>query len=267
MKSFCTRLINYSHTETENVSQLSFPNHVHSGYEFLYFLNGKADYIINGSIYHLRKRDFLLLKPGEYHRLIPTTGYTYERICLHFSPFAVPSEYKDLINTYKSVIHISKDSTIDNLFTSLLKAEYENGYSDEDMTFLITQNIGIILAHLKYAQRSDDVVPATTNQFINSILDYIEENITTDVNVDVLSKVFFKSPSSIAHNFSKVMKYPIKQYILNKKIIYAQTLILNGASPTSVALQLSFKDYSTFFKAYKRILGVKPTDDQPQKSK
>lgn len=265
MKTLCNNLINYAHTETEDVTKIAFSNHVHSEYEFLYFLNGKADYIINGSVYNLRKRDFLLIQPGEYHRLIPTPGFTYERVCLHFSPFAVPDEYKDAIKMLKPVVHIQKYSAIDNVFSALINAGNENEYSEDDMRYLITQNIGIILAHLKYLQAKEYVTPASTNQFINSILDYVDQNITKLINVNTLSKVFFKSPSTISHCFAKEMKYPIQQYILNKKIVYAQTLIQHGATPTSVALELSFKDYSTFFKAYKRILGVKPTEDLPKK--
>ena len=234
---------------------------MHSCYEFLYFLDGEVDVMISGHIYRLKKRDLLLFHPGVYHRFTTNKSLTYERICIHFQPQALDDSSQKTIDSLKPICHIHKYSAIDNIFNSFLDAEYKNGYLDEDISSLIAQSFGPIITHLKYLQNEEDVTPVSTNQFVNNVLDYIDKNITKPINIDTLSKEFFKSPSSISHNFSLVMKVPIQQYITNKKIVYAQTLIQQGISPMSVALQLSFKDYSTFFKAYKRILGVAPTKD------
>lgn len=261
MRAFYNEKFHYLHTKTEDFSGVVHIDHVHPRYEILYFLNGEADYLIGGSTYHLRKRDFLLIQPGVYHRLIPNVNYTYERICLHFDIDCVPDFLQEDIKKFKPVLHVHKYSPLDNLFSGLFQAEHQDNFSCEDMIYLVSNNIGTILTHLKYLQHQDDVVPVQTNSLISGILDYIDQNVTSDINVDTISKAFYKSTSSISHLFSSVMKVPIKQYIINKKMVYAQSLIQSGENPTSVALKLSFTDYSTFFKAYKRVLGIKPTDD------
>lgn len=241
---------------------LDFHKHMHNGCEFLYFLNGEADFVINASTYHMKKRDFLLIHPGDYHHLIPTSSVPYERICMHFSENVIPKNLLSLLSQLKSVYHIHKHSTIDNIFSSLLLANNDNNYTEQDMRFLIEQNIGVILTHLKYLQE-ESLVPTETNQLINDIIDYIDANIETNMNIDVLSKRFFKSPSWIAHNFANTLKIPIQQYINNRKIVYAEALILNGAQPTKVASRLGFNNYSTFFKAYRKFLGKSPMEDLP----
>lgn len=261
MKAFYTEKFHYVHTKTEDFSTVIHTDHVHTRYEILYYLDGEADYMIGGDTYHLRKRDLILIQPGLYHRLIPNENFAYERICLHFDIDCIPQNLIKIVKEYKPIIHISKYSAIDNLFTSLLNAEYQDKYNFNDMLFLSEQAIGTVLTHLKYLQTQDDIAPVHTNGLISGILEYIDQKVTEDINITTLSKAFYKSPSSISHMFTSVMKAPIKQYIISKKIVYAQSLIRKGENPTSVALKLSFKDYSTFFKAYKRVLGVKPTDD------
>ena len=261
MKPFRTPYFNYLHLRTQDYSKLVLSDQMHSSYEFLYFLGGEVAVMINGHVYQLKKRDLLLFHPGVYHCIMPNESIEYERICIHFQKQALSEPFRKIIDTLKPVYHVHKYSAIDNVFNSLIDAEYKNGYSQEDITSLISQSLGIIITHLKYLQAEENIAPVTTNQFINDVLDYIDTNITKPINIETISKVFFKSPSSIAHNFTLVMKTPIQQYITNKKIVYAQILLQQGIAPTSVAIQLAFKDYSTFFKAYKRILGVAPTKD------
>lgn len=259
MKSYKTPLFNFYHLKTETPSSSDFHKHMHNGCEFLYFLNGEADFVINASTYHMKKRDFLLIHPGDYHYLIPTSPVPYERICMHFSESVIPKQFLSLLPKLKSVYHIHKHSTIDNIFSSLLSSN-ENNYATQDILFLIEQNIGVILTHLKYLQE-ESLVPSETNQLINDIIDYIDANIESNINIDVLSKKFFKSSSWIAHNFANTLKIPIQQYINNRKIVYGQALILNGAQPTKVASRLGFNNYSTFFKAYRKFLGKSPMED------
>lgn len=96
------------------------------------------------------------------------------------------------------------------------------------------------------------------------MLEYIDSNVQSPLNVDLLSKVFFKSTSWISHAFSEKLNIPVQEYVNNRKIIHAQTLIAAGEQPTKVAAQLSFKNYSTFFKAYKKFLGKSPAADSPR---
>ncbi len=50
------------------------------------------------------------------------------------------------------------------------------------------------------------------------------------------------------------------QYVLEKRILAARHLILAGMPATAASLECGFKDYSTFSRAYKKILGQTPSD-------
>ena len=50
------------------------------------------------------------------------------------------------------------------------------------------------------------------------------------------------------------------QYILEKRILAARKLILTGESAAFASAECGFKDYSTFSRAYKKLLGKLPSD-------
>ena len=58
------------------------------------------------------------------------------------------------------------------------------------------------------------------------------------------------------------MKVPIGQYIRNKKIMIAYSLIQKGLKPTQVAENIGFLDYSTFYRTYVKVVGASPSDQE-----
>ena len=68
------------------------------------------------------------------------------------------------------------------------------------------------------------------------------------------------SVSTLTQTFKKDMNISIYQYILRKKLILAQQKIQDGESVTSAAIQCGFNDYSSFYKQYKKMFGVMPSE-------
>ena len=61
--------------------------------------------------------------------------------------------------------------------------------------------------------------------------------------------------------FKEETGYSMHQYILEKRILAARNLILTGSPATVASVECGFKDYSTFSRAYKKLLGQIPSDD------
>ena len=54
------------------------------------------------------------------------------------------------------------------------------------------------------------------------------------------------------------MDIGLKQYINNKKILYAQSLLQTGMRATDVCEACGFRDYSTFYRLFRKITGISP---------
>lgn len=257
----------YDHIIRESPKPDEYPKHIHNEYEFLYFRRGNASLFINASVYKMNKRDLLFIPAGAYHYLLPSASSdAYERYCIHFSKKLLPKRFQEILQTLSNIYHIKKNSPIDLFFSSLARFEYDDKYEDADITFFIEQNLALLLTHLKYQQPNASIIPTETNNILNNILDYIDENLTQPITAELLSKIFYKSESWITHNFAKKLQIPLKKYINYKKIIYAQELIEAGKQPTTVAEELSFENYVTFYRAYLRFLNKKPNEDTPTSS-
>jgi AraC-like DNA-binding protein len=56
------------------------------------------------------------------------------------------------------------------------------------------------------------------------------------------------------------MNISVYQYMLRKRLILAQQKIRDGESATAAAMLCGFNDYSSFYKQYKKLFGVSPSE-------
>ena len=94
---------------------------------------------------------------------------------------------------------------------------------------------------------------------IESILDYISENIDQKVNTQSLMEVAHLSESRMLHLFKETMGLPIRNYILwyRLKIVFEQ--ILAGNSLTHAAYQAGFSDQAHLTRTFIKMVGVPPS--------
>lgn len=92
------------------------------------------------------------------------------------------------------------------------------------------------------------------------IIHYINENLAADLTIEALSDKFFLSKYHMMRKFKEETGYSMHQYILEKRILAARNLILAGNAATVASAECGFKDYSTFSRAYKKLLGKLPSD-------
>lgn len=93
---------------------------------------------------------------------------------------------------------------------------------------------------------------------INDIFYYIKDNIHEELSLDRLADDLFFNKYYIAHTFKKQTGIPLHRYILQKKLEYARTLVLQGLPIMEVYKKCGFGDYSNFIRAYKKEYGISP---------
>ncbi len=253
--------LSYEYLDTESPSKEQFFRHIHNEYEIFYFKKGDADYIVGSSVYHLKKNDLLIIKPAEYHQLKIISPAHYERHVINFTDKAIPRELIASFNKLHSIYSIGQDSTIDKLFDDFANL-IETGKKTDDILLQVSYALKYMIASLNNAQHGVKREGLTANTALTAILKYIDKNPEKNLNTTVLSNKFFVSPSWLTHTFKKILGISVKQYINIKKAFYAQQLIAKGTKPTKVAEILSFDNYSTFYRLYKKYVGIIPLEDK-----
>ena len=101
---------------------------------------------------------------------------------------------------------------------------------------------------------------ARYNRKVIELIEFIGNNISEDLSIDLLADRFYMSKYHMMRIFKNETGYSIHQYISEKRILLARTLILGGMPATAACLECGFKDYSSFSRAFKNQLGVLPSE-------
>ena len=95
---------------------------------------------------------------------------------------------------------------------------------------------------------------------IQNSLDYIEENLATDIQVEELAAAAGFSLYHYYRIFETLVGLPVMQYITHRKLLHAAYAISQGETSITVALRYGFYTSSGFYRAFVREFGCGPSD-------
>ena len=246
--------------KNEQTSVSPYTKHMHNSWEFYFLKSGKVDYNIETTVYDLIPNDFLVIPPRQYHVLIRNKAETYGRFVVNFYEDMLSPHIVKLLGKLNRHYHIPRDSTIDKYFSDILKNN--KCYSSDEMYTMVKNCVELIILDLSYNNENAIVSTTDKDTFFESVVEFIDKNIALPVTTDDLCKQFFVSRSFLFHGFRAKFNISVNQYINLRKVVYAQKLINEGASATEACYAVGFKDYSTFYRRYKTLLGNRPEDDK-----
>ena len=104
------------------------------------------------------------------------------------------------------------------------------------------------------------VTETEINKSLDSrIINYINRHLSEDITLDDICDRFYISKTHLCRIFKKATASTVGEYITVKRLVNARQLILSGTPPTKAYLQCGFKDYSVFYRAYKKKYGIPPS--------
>ena len=167
--------------------------HYHDFYEVFCFIDGEVDYWIEGSTYHLKPGDILLINPTELHKPIPRNETeNYERIVLWLNKSYLSKIdgclfeacFDTSLPTYKKIMHPSKlqKSEILSLFSSLLKEYHSEEFASNTCAYGILLQIMTILNRISLGTNSHKSDKFGKPTLITDVLLYIGEHYNEDIS-------------------------------------------------------------------------------------
>ncbi|MCQ3035206.1 MAG: AraC family transcriptional regulator [Bacilli bacterium] len=248
MFRFKTDRIDFSHKiDIASEPSEEYEKHMHIFCEVLYFVKGDVEYTVESETHKLQKGDIVLIPAGKYHFATINKDVTYERYVLKTNIDILPPHLKESLS--KDSYFFTNTGVFSHHFQNL-DNYYQEYESDELETMFLSEFAQMIIKVLHNPVQEK----IEHNEFISNLISYIDDNIQSKITLDTLSNQFNFSKSYISSEFKKQMKTPVIHYIKTKKIIAAHQLILQGVSKTKVAEMFGFDEYSTFYRAYTKII-------------
>jgi len=95
-------------------------------------------------------------------------------------------------------------------------------------------------------------------KFLQSSLDYIEQNLKTEITADELAKTAGYSAGHYCRLFGQEMGVSVAAYILKRRLDHALVEISSGRKSIDVVLDFGFDTYAGFYKAFVKMYGCSP---------
>ncbi len=92
----------------------------------------------------------------------------------------------------------------------------------------------------------------------NEIITYINQNLTNELSLSILSKQFSMSTSHLNRIFKEETGTTLQKYITIQRIALAKTLLADGCTVTEAFSKSGFGDYSNFYKTFTKAVGISP---------
>lgn len=101
-----------------------------------------------------------------------------------------------------------------------------------------------------------------TIRLIQNAIDFIEENLKTNISVTELSQQAGYSEYHFCQLFQQVTGLSVRQYLVCRRLKHAIYEIYQGAQKQEVAYKYGFDTYAGFYKAFYREYGMSPSEYQ-----
>ncbi len=254
----CDRQRHFSHTMPQS--------HYHTHYEILYITEGSRELVVNDkSSFKLDRHNIAFIKPYVPHKTISDDGCQYTRILVNFSSknagalrgisdydILFPFNLKSPVMTFeKSVI-----SEIDSIMKKL------SGNYSEDMKRIMLLELLTYIWEIK--GNKEKVSTPFSENVIEKICEYINENYEKDISLDMLSEMFFINKYHLSRSFKKYMNISFTDYLNNIRISKAKEILKKGVSVTDAALFSGYSGITHFERMFKRKEGITPKEWKKQ---
>ncbi len=253
--------------------------HAHDYYECYLFLEGDVTMEISlpgGGISKcdMTPGDLMIVPPGvSHHAIMHETDKSYRRFVFWISRDCCNSllsesiDYMYLMQQAEAfrryIYHLSPAHfhQVESKFLRLLEEISADRYGSDAFRHICLCDLILTINRIIYEQEHIKTGSDELTLFQN-IISYVEENLEEQLSLDDIAGKFFVSKYYIAHLFKDTLGISLHQYILKKRLSECRDAIAGGKSITGTYEAFGFRDYSSFFKAFKKEYGMSPKEYQ-----
>ncbi len=238
---------------------LSFKSHSHNMVEVYYFLRGNARFVVEGNIFSLERGNILVMASGQTHHLLLDPSVVYERMALLIDTAAAPREF-DIISEQiyegANLFTLEKREQIwfEESFATISKSPDDMQkhlvFSFASMMFAL---LSTKLTHASESHIHDDMIKKTIN--------YINKNLFNELSLDIIANALYCSRVTLNRKFREIMGCTVWEYVIRRRIYSARQQLFLSGNVTDAYEKSGFNDYSSFFRAYKKLVGLSPSED------
>ena len=243
--------------------------HYHEFCKILLLVSGQGSYYVEGQRYPLIPGDIVLIGSRSVHKPELEAGVPYERIIIYVSPEylqKISGADGDLMSVFDGKRgHVLRpaENRRRKLF-GIAAALEENlskpGFGQNILSGCELARLVVEIGRSFRDTRNDLPSPILPrNRRILEIMDYLDRNLTEEIDIDALAERFYISKYHMMRLFRRETGETVYGYLTQKRLLRSRQLMDTGMSATQACYACGFHSYSSFTRAYGKYFGTTPT--------
>ena len=143
---------------------------------------------------------------------------------------------------------------IRKLFDELAAVSVGKEFGDDILAASLFNQVMVYLCRAGSAAHSE------SDPLIDSVIKYINANLSEDLSIERLCERFFISKTRLIARFREITGTTPHQYIKQKRIILAARYMEEKNNAAQAGSKAGFSDYSAFYRAFVKEYGISPRD-------
>ncbi len=245
----------------EDLTKLPCVMHMHEDrVEILFIRHGRGIHTIGGKQYHTKKGDILIYNSGVLHDERTNPNFEMSVYSCAVSNLKIDGLRENcLLSDGANPVLCSGThrEDVESIFRMMYsQIYYQNTGAEEIGNYLAQSLISMILNQLDIPEEKEE----TTEHFIGErIKKFIDDYYSEELTLEVIGNKLHISPSYMSSVFKKTTGYSPIQYIMNRRIGKAQSLLIGtDYSITDIAFMVGYSDSNYFSTIFTKTVGMPP---------
>lgn len=217
-------------------------------YELLYISKGSGTFYFEGRVQNVFDDNIILIPPNSKFRFVTESSGEY-----FISGFTYPNQ----VSYDKPLIYNGKGTQRVRFILNLMYKELKDrSFCRKIMLNLLFNVLTINLLRLQNSGESKKIAEQDNFDFIIHFLDAQSQNC---INIEEIAKMSGLSYHRFRHKFKEITGTSPQQYIIKKRITFAEKLLKNTSYNTSaIAKACGFNSVPQFITCFNKQEGITP---------
>lgn len=248
--------------DCNNETSLTY-HRCNSIYEVLFIVSGQGRIVFEGGTIDIAPGVMLITKPLDYYYVEADTTVPFERYIITFPIYVLPEhallQFLEIISINGGVAskYFPSGTIPEEAYSLFDRFEYASSLPsprDAKYALMLICEIFMYLASFDCHEILND-----GDELGARVISYLSDNVYRNINLDFIAERFFVSKYHLCRAFKKHNGISVHSYINVKRVLFAKNLINSGTTASAAALRVGFGDYSSFYRAYIKVIGMAPT--------
>lgn len=230
--------------------------------ELFYVMKGEGQYIVGGREYIVQPGSLVICNANVLHGETPFREHTMESYCCVLQNLCLVGLPENTLSrpAWNPVLYFSEDrEAVEHILLALfvLHTHPENR---ETCSRLANALLALVYSRLRKRQQPNGVTDKNTEEFIQSIMQYLDEHYMEPISLPDLGARFHISHHYLSHIFKDETGLSPMKYVMYRKIGESQNLLMNTDLPVgAISDRLGFSDNCHFSAMFKKYIGITPS--------